>query len=71
MGTDTLAEIARELRKEFNLEGWRGPDIDSFRDKIRMKELINQAGLRAPRYLALPQDTRQWPSWPQIEREIR
>ncbi|MFG2328771.1 acetyl-CoA carboxylase biotin carboxylase subunit family protein [Streptomyces sp. NPDC048604] len=47
----TLA-IAAEVREALGIPGPRPAEVAVYRDKVRMKELITEAGLRAPRFAA-------------------
>lgn len=46
-------DCAARLRAALGVRGWTPEFVRSFRDKPRMKELINRTGLRVPRFLEL------------------
>lgn len=44
-------EIAARVRAELSIPGPRPEDVAVYRNKMRMKELVEKAGIRVPRYI--------------------
>ena len=58
---ENLLMTSAELREEFGIPGLRPDEMILFRDKVKMKDAILEAGIRAPRYCKVERDLRALP----------
>ncbi|HEU0199829.1 MAG TPA: hypothetical protein VFR86_05290 [Burkholderiaceae bacterium] len=58
---ENLLMVAAELREEFDIPGMRPDEMILFRDKVKMKDAILRAGIRAPHYCKVEHDLRALP----------